>query len=102
MILIREFTPRPKDPGQDMPLGAFTFKVSVQNEEGSFQKMAKVKINAPDNLYPQEEEKEANAQSIKDSGDWYASFEYVPISVGKKTLTFSCGEEVLPLIINVK
>ena len=36
--------------------------------------------------------KTANGKTYSDSKDWNAGFEYIPTSVGQKTITFTSGE----------
>ncbi len=108
--LIVKFTGKNKvDAVNNMPFGGFSFRVHVKDSEGNYVKNAPISVEYPndavysrnENLTPEEDKatngnlhKKTNGQSGPRTGDWSASFEYVPSEEGyeTKTIRFTSGD----------
>lgn len=90
-------TTQGRGPSEGMPFGQYGFEVSVLDSDGNYIKNAAVTLTsdlAPDTQYT----KDADSGV----GKWGRGFNYVPQTVGQKTLTFTSGNLTQTIVLNVQ
>ncbi len=92
----------PVDKENSVPYGSYTIRLRVLDESGKTVNGAPVTIDAPSNAGGDEKQKTIDTRETPSSLDYYTSFEYVPTTKGKKTLTFTSGNLTNTLEITVK
>lgn len=83
-VIITPYAQTPVDALNGLPFGSHMFKVALV-VNGTHVKGAQITMSSDTKT----ETKETNGQSEINSGDWTASFEYIPTSDGPHTITFT-------------
>jgi len=101
------------DPINNLPYGDYSIKVSVLDtngkyvqgiKDGNYIESAKIVMSSPDNLLTNKVylEKYPNGITSSELSDWSAGFQYIPTTVGSKTLIFTSGSLTRSIVIEVK
>ena len=78
-------------------IGHYIFKVYVLGKKGQTREGASISVTSNDNFYPN-----YGTNSKDEDGNWYASFNYSPVSVGLHTITVKSGELTKSIQLDIK